>query len=307
MAEKFMVSKTEKKAPVSAEAPATKKFMPTMNIHVKKPGSPDMLDIDRGFKETPDKGMALKNVEKTLREAMDDMKASGPNGQELARLVTANKKFQPLMDKKFMFVYDDMGKLDRVVDPDTSKDIKEFLSEGAGEEQMAGPGNPGFKCGGEIKKKGMAQGGAPEDMAEMATEAPVPEVPATAEASPAPGTPPEGNMDGPFKTYAKIPGIDEELISRGDGLFTQLQTAVEGGDEMAIQEYMDQLKSFVADIESARQDAVSKANDTSLAAAYKEMSAEAKDLLTAFENIIGDQESPEMMAGKPTQTPEAVV
>ena len=296
--------KGEEKEPIRMGAGIFAKSRESFMVSPKKVDKPGggMADIV-GQKDLKGKTFTM-TPEELAQIWSDELPGDSANpgfGQKAGATILERGKLKDYTGRKLVFVFDDTGGLAKVTEPKSGKVIigGEAPMEGAG-------GRPGFKCGGEIKK-GMAEGGAPEEMAEMATEAPVPEVPATAEASPAPGTAPEGNMDGPFKTYAKIPGIDEELISRGDGLFTQLQTAVEGGDEMAIQEYMDQLKSFVADIESARQDAVSKANDTSLAAAYKEMSAEAKDLMTAFENIIGDQESPEMMAGKPTPAPEAVV
>jgi hypothetical protein len=106
----------------------------------------------------------------------------------------------------------------------------------------------------------------------------------------------EGDMKGPFDSYSGTEGIDPQLVSRGDELFGKLESAVSSGEKMEAERYLDELKQFASDIDNARKDAM---NDSVLAARLKEMAADARDLVAAFENIVSETESPEMEASRP--------
>jgi len=152
----------------------------------------------------------------------------------------------------------------------------------------------GFCKGGKVK---MQEGG--EVPPEESTPAPVSAESSGAE-TPAPEAAPEtsGDMTGPFESFSKVNGIDTNLIVQGNSLFTKLDNAVSGGNIDEANRFLDELRQFIADVDSAKSEAVGKANDTSLAAAYKEMANDARDLMSAFENMIGDVESLEATAGR---------
>lgn len=184
----------------------------------------------------------------------------------------------------------------RVVSENAPKNTA--LGDKAELEQASGSYNPkpnvGFASG-----AGFAEGG---DVAEAAPIG-ASDVASSPEAAPGVSAPElKGDMKGPFASYAKVAGVDQALVTQGDTLFTQLDNAVSGENVEEAQAYLDQLRQYVKDVENARSDAVSKANDSSLAAAYKEMANDARDLLSAFENMVADIGSPEMKASRPVAT-----
>lgn len=111
---------------------------------------------------------------------------------------------------------------------------------------------------------------------------------------------PEKTTGAPFDSYAKTSGMDPELIKRGNSLFTNLERAISEKDDLEAERYGDEIKQFVKDLETARTDAVSKANDTTLAATLKEMINDARDLLSAYQNMAAEAPSPEAEAAKET-------
>jgi len=78
-----------------------------------------------------------------------------------------------------------------------------------------------------------------------------------------------------------------------------LNEALSGAGAEDPQTYLDELKQFAKDVEAKRSEAVKSMNDTALAASYKDMAADARDLISAFENMIADTGSEEMRAGMP--------
>ena len=151
--------------------------------------------------------------------------------------------------------------------------------------------NVGFASGAGFAEGGDVAEGEPAGSADAAA------APATAPGGSAPES--KGDMKGPFESYAKVAGLDQGLVKQGDTLFAELDKAVSGENVEEANAYLDQLRQYVKDVENARSDAVSKANDTALAASYKEMANDARDLLSAFENMVADIGSPESKAAKP--------
>lgn len=122
----------------------------------------------------------------------------------------------------------------------------------------------------------------------------------TAEPGGGPPEPAEGEatMKGPFESYAKVEGVDLDLVRQGNTLFSSLNEALSGAGAEDPQTYLDELKQFAKDVEAKRSESVKSMNDTTLAASYKDMAADARDLISAFENMIADTGSDEMRAGK---------
>jgi len=137
----------------------------------------------------------------------------------------------------------------------------------------------GFQAGGEVA----------DTTTEMAEPGGGPPEPAEGEAT----------MKGPFESYAKVEGVDLELVKQGNTLFSNLNEALSGAGAEDPQTYLDELKQFAKDVEAKRSEAVKSMNDTALAASYKDMAADARDLISAFENMIADTGSEEMRAGMP--------
>jgi len=189
-------------------------------------------------------------------------------------------------DDTFKFKFNDDGELTEAIDVKTGKDI---TAKTEGETENVGLG---FMCGGHVKdkSKGYAEGGEVKTYVE--TETPAAEVKPEGESSEVPDEVPGkgADMEGPFATYAEK-GVDAELVRKGNELVNSLSEAIDAADEGKIMEYTEQLKGFIAEIESAKKEAAGSMQDAELGAALKEMSTDANDLMSAFQNIAKDKGS----------------
>ena len=147
-------------------------------------------------------------------------------------------------------------------------------------------------------KKGFAEGGpvemddddtdpneANEDPAEEASEKPDEEAAEEREeqgneSGPTSGKKGEGEMETSFKQYAKIHGIDEDLINEGDDLEKAIATVKNGQQKMQLS---DNIKSFIKALGAAEKQSREVMRDPKLAGAYKEMRGDATDLLAALD------------------------
>ena len=198
------------------------------------------------------------------------------------------------------------GKLVKATpDAQESKRFSRIVSENAPKNTAIGDAEEQMQAAGQFNERpnvGVASGAGFQDGGEVIPpEVPSPDVGTeTPPVEPTPVEAPKAEeaMKGPFESYAKVAGIDQQLVTRGDTLFTQIENALSSESPEESQAALDQLRQFVKDVENARTDAVSKANDSSLASAYKEMANDARDLLTAFENMAAESKSPEAMAAQ---------
>ena len=198
------------------------------------------------------------------------------------------------------------GKLVKATpDAQESKRFSRIVSENAPKNTAIGDAEEQMQAAGQFNERpnvGVASGAGFQDGGEVVPpEVPSPDVGTeTPPVEPTPVEAPKAEeaMKGPFESYAKVAGIDQQLVTRGDTLFTQIENALSSESPEESQAALDQLRQFVKDVENARTDAVSKANDSSLASAYKEMANDARDLLTAFENMAAESKSPEAMAAQ---------
>ncbi len=200
------------------------------------------------------------------------------------------------------------GKLVNATPDDVeSKRFSRIVSENTPKDTAIGDAQEREQASGSYNEKpnvAVASGAGFADGGEVTSETPpLPMADAGAEPVPAEVAEPkvEENMKGPFESYAKVAGMNQQLVRQGDTLFTQIDKAVSSGNPEDAQASLDQLRQFVKDVDNARQDAVTKANDTALAASYKEMANDARDLLTAFENMVAEIKSPEAQAAMPAE------
>lgn len=129
--------------------------------------------------------------------------------------------------------------------------------------------------GGKYRYPGKAEGGIVEDMN------------ITPEVAPQEGEEPKPeDMKGEFSIY-EDQGVDPELIKVGNELYGKIQDVAENPDPMAVDNFTQEVKDFVAKIDSAMQDA-RRTGDPELMRALKEMGKEARDLQSSIESIISD-------------------
>jgi hypothetical protein len=228
-----------------------------------------------------DESLIGKDTEMTGRGAKEFMQKYGTGNfyEDFWKFVQS----KGLENKKVKVRFGKGAVIEKFVDPDTGVDL--LGGEAPATEQV-----------GEVPG-GMAKGGLVKASCEVggAVEAGAPDQAAGPEAAA-----PEKTTGAPFDSYAKTSGMDPELIKRGNSLFTNLERAISEKDDLEAERYGDEIKQFVKDLETARMDAVSKANDTTLAATLKEMINDARDLLSAYQNMAAEAPSPEAEAAKET-------